>query len=199
LSGPARLVGEAAARAWARPRVGRLERRASASGVVVEEAHSAGAEFDLLWNDLEGHYANCVVRDARYVQWRFLTALPIPYKVLLSRRDSLPTGYIAYRTAGPRDTANGYIADIFTAPDDADSVHALLGAALTDVWQAGAGVTMVSAVPGSSLYSLLRSAGAMQVKAGFHYDIIPLDSALNVQSLPNPQAWLASGSDSDVV
>ncbi len=199
LSAPARLLGEAAARVWVRPRVGRLERRASASGVAVEEAHSAGSDFDLLWSSLEWHYANCVVRDARYIRWRFLTALPTPYKVLMSQRGGLPTGYIAYRTAGPRDVANGYIADMFTAPDDADSAHALLGAALTDIWQAGAGMAMVTAVPGSPLHSLLRSAGAMQVKTGFDYDIIPLDPTLNVKSLHNPQSWLASGSDFDVV
>ena len=199
ISGPARLMGEIVARAWSRPRIGRLGRYTKPDGISVEEIHTAGSELDLLWERLEKHYDNCVVRDRQYVEWRFLTALPIPYKVLLSRREGQLTGYVAYRPSGPRDTANGYIADLLTAPDDMASAHALLGAALTDMWEAGAGVALVTAVPESALYALLRSAGAMPVKAGFHYDIIPLDPSLNASNIANPQTWLASGSDSDVV
>jgi hypothetical protein len=199
LSGPARLAGEAMARAWIRPRVKRLANEGTSDGLRITNVEAAGKEFDLLWEKLQVHYDNCVVRDAAYVQWRFVTAHPIPYKVLLCSRADKPAGYIAYRTSGPRDTANGFIADLFTAPGDTSSANALLGAALTDTWSAGAGVAMVTAVPGSALYALLRSAGAMPVKAGFHYDLIPLDLDLNIESLASPQQWHAVGSDSDVV
>ena len=146
LQGPAYLAGEAGARLLVRPRVGSLARQ---TGLSVEEATAAGEEFDRLWAALEGAYASCVVRDASYVQWRFLDALPVPYKVLLARREGEPVGYIAYRAWAPRGGHNAYIADLFTAPEDREATKALLGSALQDLWRAKAGVAMVTAVPGS--------------------------------------------------
>ena len=201
LSRPAHLMGEVVARSWVRPRVLRLTRRSHTSGINIEQVRSAGADFDTLWATLEGHYDNCIVRDAQYVQWRFLSALPSPYDVLIAHRGTHPTGYIAYRTAGLRDIENGYIADLATAPDDEATAHALLGAALQNIWEAGAGVALVTAAPGSARYALLRSAGAFRASAGaaFDYDLILLDPQLEARALAGNRRWLASGSDSDVV
>jgi predicted N-acetyltransferase YhbS len=193
---PAYLAGEAGARLWVRPRVGRLARQA---GVSIEEASAAGEKFDRLWASLEGNYANCVVRDSSYVQWRFLNALPVPYKVLLARREGEPVGYIAYRAWAPRGGHNAYIADLFTAPEEREATKALLGGALQDLWRAQAGVVMVTAVPGSCLHRLLREAGGRPSSAAFQYDLIPLDSSLDIKELANPALWLSSGSDTDVV
>jgi len=201
LSRPAHILGEVVARSWARTRTQNLMRHSRSSGINIEKVRSAGADFDKLWSDLECHYDNCIVRDAQYVQWRFLSALPSPYEVLVSHRGDSPTGYIAYRTAGLRDVGNGYIADLFTAPDDEASAHALIGAALQNIWKAGAGMALVTAAPGSDRYAILRSAGAFRAAAvaSFDYDLILLDPQLYARALAENRRWLASGSDSDVV
>jgi hypothetical protein len=200
-SRPAHLLGEVVARSWARPRTRNLTRHSRSSGINIERVQAASADFDRLWSDLECHYDNCIVRDAQYVEWRFLSALPSPYEVLISHRGDSPTGYIAYRTSGLRDVGNGYIADLFTAPDDAASAHALIGAALQNIWNAGAGIALVTAAPGSARYAMLRSAGAFRApaKASFDYDLILLDPQLDARTIADNPRWLASGSDSDVV
>ena len=192
----AHLLGEAASQLWSRPRVRRLGR---GSDISLEATSATGDTFDRLWADLERYYPNCVMRDAAYVQWRFLDALPVPYKLLLARRGKRPVGYIAYRAWNPRGGHAAYIADLFAAPGDSDAARALLGGALRALWKAGAGAAMVTAVPGSALYQTLREAGALPSSAAFHYDLIPLDPSLNLEALADPSLWLASGSDSDVV
>jgi predicted N-acetyltransferase YhbS len=192
----AHLAGEAVAYLWSRPRVRRL---AQDKSVQVEEVTTAGEEFDLLWACLEGAYHNSVVRDAAYVRWRFLSALPVPYKLLLARDGEEPLGYIAYRYWSPRGGTTAYIADLFTAPGDTRATNALLAAALRDLWQQGAGTAMVTAVPGSALHSTLREAGARPLEAAFHYDLISLDPTLDITAMSDPELWIVSGSDSDVV
>jgi hypothetical protein len=133
------------------------------------------------------------------VQWRFLDAQPAPYKVLLARRQDHPVGYIAYRAWTPRGGPNAYIGDIFAGPEDRDTVAALVGAALDDLWGMGVGMAMVTAVPGSALYDALRQLGGRPSAAAFLYDLIPLDETLPIETIADPALWLASGSDSDVV
>jgi predicted N-acetyltransferase YhbS len=196
LRGPAYVAGEAASRLLTRRRVGSLTRKA---GVQIAGLRAAGEEIDALWSALEPHYPNCLVRDAAYVRWRFLHALPEPYRVLLARAGGTPTGYIAYRAWAPRGGNNAYIADLFTAPNDQETARALLGAALNDLWQRQISIVSVTAVPGSALYAHLTGAGFRAVGVGFGYDLVPLGKGLDTSALSDPKIWLASGSDSDVV
>src|SRR5947207_15381365 len=68
--------------------------QAERRGVRIAREQRAGSEFDELWARVGPAYENCVVRDAAWVQWRFLDAPGGVYSVLLAEREDGPSGYI---------------------------------------------------------------------------------------------------------
>ena len=92
LTVPLAPLADALARVWraaARFPGGRMR------GVRVEAIACAGAEIDELWDRAGAPYGNAVVRDAAWVNWRYLQAPGFPYKVLLARVAGEPAGYVA--------------------------------------------------------------------------------------------------------
>lgn len=171
------------------------------SGVSIEEVTSSAntTAFDMLWANLSGCYRNLIVRDGEWVRWRYLDAVGHRYRVLLARTDGELAGYLAYRVDASPGRAAGYIADIFTAPDAPNVARALLGTALDNLWQQKAGSVRATAVPGSTLHSLLSMVGFRPMSAAFGTMIIPFDPSLDVAKLSNGMSWHLTGGDFDVV
>jgi hypothetical protein len=157
--------------------------------------------FDVIWRHASPTWSNLVVRDAAWVEWRFLRATPAPYTLHVAWRGNGPVGYVAFRTSGRPDNVNGYIADIFTRHGDLAAASALVMSALETFHKDGAGLSLALAVPGTALYSLLRSLGFFKSRSqmSFSFEAVPLDAAMTVDALGAAGDWHLAGSDSDVI
>ncbi len=204
LSGPvgkaASVAAGAASFVWRSAFRGIMSGRTGESGVGVEEASEPG-DFDRLWSLMAGGYENVVARYGEWVDWRFMRAAVYSYRVLVARKQGEPYGYIAYRLAERGERLNGYIADVFMAPDDVATAAALVKSALDDLSARGASMVLATAPPGSTLYSRLRGLGFLPTRRGtaFNFEIVPLQPDVEIAALSDPRAWHLTAGDFDVV
>ena len=89
---------------------------------------------DALWQSVRTAYRFSLVHDRSYLDWRY-AACPTPYRIFKAARDGAPSGWAV--TFANRAEPLGFIADLFAAPNDRETVDALLGACVPDLIQNG--------------------------------------------------------------
>jgi hypothetical protein len=167
--------------------------------VRVRLVERAGPEFDRLWRRCGMDTAASLVRDATWVNWRYLDAPAFDYRVLLAERDGQPVGYAAYRVEARVAGVAGFVAELFAAQADAPTRRTLIAETLAALRQAGADNAVTLAVPGSPLERDLRGAGFLYSRGAFGVQIVPLDPELPLGVLRDPQSWNMAGGDFDVI
>lgn len=166
--------------------------------IEIERVTASSTMFDELWSAASGEYANLIVRNSEWVEWRYLKATDLYYKVLLARIEGAPYGYIAYRLAGAGKHVNAYVADLFVRRGADAVTGALLKAALADVSAAGAGMVLSAVAPQSALYHQMRRFGFLKGSAQFSFEIVPLQSTLDPGSLADSSSWHLTAGDFDI-
>lgn len=104
-----------------------------ATDLEIREIDSFDDRFDLLFEEASGTCDFIVVRDARYLNWRYVECPHRAYTILLAEEGSDLLGYIVL-AVGRRPGGKGYIVDFLTKPGgrgkDAAALlvhHAVLG------------------------------------------------------------------------
>ncbi len=128
--------------AWMRPLVGPLMDGAAAalnrtrapripSGWTAHMVEHAGPEFDALWLELKDRFPLIAVRDASFVQWRFLDDPVFDHRVMMARNPTgQVAGYVALRLVDRRGMRVGRIMDLFGDPNTPEMVDTLVAAAV---------------------------------------------------------------------
>jgi len=100
-------------------------------GLVVEEVKQIDSEFDILWRSISHHFPIIVVRDQKFVKWRFLDD-PVFEHTLLVARDlsGKLCGYLDFCVSKKKEMLFCRIMDIFCTPTSVDVIDSLLGRAL---------------------------------------------------------------------
>lgn len=171
----------------------------AARGVTVEPVERPGLEFDALWAALRPQYEALVVRDRAWVAYRYGDAPGFGYRLLLARRGGRPAGYLAYRVTASDDRATGWIADLFTAPQDGAALAALLRAALAALRAAGADDARALVPERTPTYRAFRRAGFLGGPGAFDVSIVPMAPDLPIDLLRDPNRWFTMGGDFDVI
>ena len=173
--------------------------RSAGSGVEVEPVGQPGAELDALWSAVGPAHEGLVVRDRAWVTYRYTAAPELGYRLLLARRHGEPVGYLVYRTSMLDGRVIGWIADVFTAPDDAAARAALLRSALVLLLVAGADHVRALVPTGTALFSAFRRAGFLLRRGEFDISTVPLAAGLPSAMLRDPRRWFTMGGDFDVI
>jgi hypothetical protein len=161
-------------------------------GVSVRQLRAPEPALDEIWTRLAPAWPNGVVRDAEWLDWRYLQAPAGEYGVLLAERMGHPTGHLAYKLAG----GQGWIADLLAA--SASDSRALLRAALAQFRVAGVERVRALVAPRSPMHQALQAAGFSGQRGG-QFAVVPLDPGLPLEEITRPEAWLVSGGDFDVL
>jgi hypothetical protein len=125
-------------------------------GLRVEEVAAFDGRFDRLWKRLRDRHPVMVVRDALYLNWRFL-AIPLrEYVCLLATEADVPRGYAVLRVAELLGLRAGLLVDFIVAPGEARAAEALLSHALS--WFADEDVDLLATLmlPHTFEYRMLR-------------------------------------------
>lgn len=173
--------------------------RAAERGVHVSTVDQPGPEYDALWDRIGSEYRALVVRDRAWVAYRYAQAPGFGYRLLLAQVDGQPAGYLAYRLTEHKGRKTGWIADLFTAPEDGPARAALLRRALADLLAAGAMTVRTLAAPGTATFRSFRRAGFLPASSGFDVSIVPLAPDLPRGLLSDPDRWFTMGGDYDVI
>jgi len=158
----------------------------------------AGDSFDRLWTRCATDATFSAVRDASWVQWRFLSSPARKYDVVLAYRNGEAVGYSAMHVASTSDKTSAFLAEIVTPSSDTGAQDNLLAGAVANAYAAGADVLTALAVPGTNLHASLRRAGFLRGPA-FGVYIVPFTAGLPMDRLRRPENWRLSGAEFDVV
>lgn len=114
-----------------------LSRRSVAPGVTIGRIDTFDERFDALWQRCSRDYPVMLVRDRRYLHWRFIERPDATYTVLAATRDADLLGYLVVRSADKEDGRWGYLVD-FLVRDRSPSVFSLLvGPGIEDLRREG--------------------------------------------------------------
>lgn len=168
------------------------------SQVRVERVERADDAFDAIWEHCKGDFMFSTVRDRLWVDWRFLRCAMRSYEVLVGYRSGRPIGYAALGLPRGNEGHTGHLAELLVAQSDPGARDTLLHEAVRRIESAGAESIATLAVPGTTAFSALRRRGFFPTHA-FSVQVVPLQPALPLDLLRNPNLWRLSGADFDVV
>ena len=144
-----RTLGRTAGRVIdaARRLVPRIRRRGTVPGVSLERVRSFDERFDRLWQRACRDYPVMVVRDRRYLEWRFGRRPDARYDVIAVSRASELAGYMVTRS-GSESGDWGYLVDFLVEERSSRLFSFLLDEAVESLRREGAvGISCRVAVP----------------------------------------------------
>jgi GNAT superfamily N-acetyltransferase len=99
--------------------------------------------LDGVWRGMLDSYGITRMRDAEYLNWRYVRHPNLDYHILLAERDGVAVGYIAWRLPPPSDPERrAVITDFLVRNGDADAFRLLVSQVIVEA--SGAGVEVLS-------------------------------------------------------
>lgn len=164
----------------------------SSSSICVDAIRRFESDIDQLWEGTQEQFSLSLVRDSRYLNWRYVEC-PTPYRIWRARRQQQMAGYLVafISRLGPIAT----ILDLYTHPADEEAAAALLNVAVHDMLREGTQVvyawTLQSGADSASSRLLKRTCRFVS-KPLLHFAMRPLNGR-TVQDLPAARWQLTAG------
>ena len=93
----------------------------------IEKAIGINSEFDALWERLSYHFPIIIVRDRKFLQWRFMEDPGFEHTLLVARdKRGLLCGYIDFCISKRRKMLVGRIMDLLCQPESGGLIDSLL-------------------------------------------------------------------------
>ena len=127
-----------------------------APGIDISRIDRFGDEFDAFWQRIRGRHGVVLVRDARYLNWRFRDIPIRRYECFAASEGGEATGYVSLRLAEIAGMKAGLIVDFVTANERAG--EALLSQALAFFSDHDIDLLASLMLPHTCEYRLLRRA-----------------------------------------
>lgn len=167
---PAWAGGVLAAAAGGAARLTHLFRH-PAQHLEASSLDAFGEETDMLWQRLKNKYAVQLVRDSRYMNWRY-AANPDPYSKLLFRRGGEACGVLILKQTVRGGMKVGELVD-FLCPGDGPDLSGMLRHGLELLKRDACAFAQAWAIEGSAMESDLRSAGLRIKRRRFKFLFSP--------------------------
>lgn len=166
---------------------------AVAKSIAVGSIDRFDESIDLLWARTQDLYPFSLIRDSKYLNWRYVDC-PTPYQRWAARKGDQIVGYLVAVTSRAEPT--GMIVDLFTHPEDKEAAAALLRVAIDSMqgerksviytWTLQAGAT-------SAAHQMLKRACSFVDSPGFHMAVRFLTDKVGPHNLPITGWQLAAG------
>ena len=162
--------------------------------IQVESIDRFGAAADELWARTREHYRFSLVRDSKYLNWRYVECTT-PYRRWTVCRQKQQAGYLVAFVAEAQPIAT--IIDLFTHPQDEEAAATLLHVALEDMLRAGAQAvyTWTPQTGGAAAADRLLKRTCRFIHQQLHFAMRPLGEH-GPQDLPT-SAWQLAAGDFD--
>ena len=165
--------------------------------IEVTTVDEPSADFDVIWERCRGDTAFSAVRDAAWVERRFLSSPARRYELLVARRQNVPAAWLAYSLNHDRSRTTAQVAELFASKDDTASSAALMLELLRRLREHDVELVCTLAVPGTPLFAWFRSIGFLRGPS-FGVQLVPLAIDVPFERLQDPSAWRLTGADFDV-
>lgn len=168
-------------------------------GVEVRSEPVFPPSMDGLYEKASPLIGNHVIRDWKYLRWRYDDNPRHSYKRFFAYRSDEPTGYCVCGKTERDGIKIGLVVDILASPDDRASVSSLLRAALS--WFREEGMLLASCLlpKGSPFLKTLKRAGFLVPKRPFPYIVRINDDSLDRKEIAEGRRWHITFGDGDFV
>lgn len=161
------------------------------------------AEFDDLWADFAQDVHIGVVRDAKFLSWRFASRPKTPYRSLAYYSQGRLEGFVTFLLHTPHDAPVGAVMELIHRSGRVDVGAALLATALDTLASEGAEVALTWNLDTSPNHAAFRKAGFLKpprsmIPGQLHFGVAALDAPADA-ALANRDSWYVSYADSDTV
>ena len=171
------------------------------SDLEVGEVDRFGVEHDRLWARVAPRFACAVVRDASYLNWKYVAQPGQTFRRLEIRRgeDIVAVVVVTTRDQEPGYAyRRGFIVDVVVDPGDRPAVHGALRAACDSLQRAGADLAWCDVI-NPALESELEACGFLRREATRWLLVSTAGAdAAAAAVLRDPGAWLVTAGDSDI-
>ena len=165
-------------------------------GYTIEEVQRFDGSADELWANEASHgYRVAQVRDAAYLNWRYV-ANPDHYDLLTLRRDSRLVGIAVVATTLRRGIRVGELMELIHGADDEVALRLLVRAASARAEGSGCWLLQAWSVPHTRLDERLRRAGLRWRRGEVKFLLSP---GFPGAAASDPDAWLLSQGDGNDV
>jgi GNAT superfamily N-acetyltransferase len=176
------------------PRQVRWRRRLPAE-VTMGEVEAFDASADELWDQVSQSFRVAQVRDAAYLNWRYV-ANPDHYDLLTLRRGGRLVGIAVLGRTLRRGVRVGELMELIHDPEDEDAARRLVAAAATRAADLGCRLLQAWSVPNTRQDARLRRAGLRWRRSEIRFLLSP---GFPGGSSSDPDAWLLSQGDGNDV
>ncbi|OEC86105.1 MULTISPECIES: GNAT family N-acetyltransferase [Methanobacterium] len=84
----------------------------------INQIYFFSGDFDLLWQKLSNQFEIAVIRDSKYLNWRYVQRPGYDYKIFSAVEEGVLKGYIVLREDNMFDLKLGLVVDILTFDED---------------------------------------------------------------------------------
>jgi hypothetical protein len=148
---------------------------------VVRPVARLDDQGDALWERLRGRYPYAVVRDGRYLNWRYSRRSDRKYVLWQAANPS--SGQIVGLAVLGGTRSDGLILELLTDPHDARSIAALVRASIAHFSRERKRRVRAWFPPGGSLPRCAQATGFRAAEVRFYLNLLPLDGSLDVAAL----------------
>lgn len=183
-----------------------IPHRGLPSGCAVHDVSRFGPEFDDLWDRARGRYRVWVVRDARYLNWRYVDNPSATYERIAVYRGAEVLAYAILKSEERFGLKMGSVVDLVATEGDRALESYLLGEALRRFRDAGLDIASCMALEHTSVARALLRRGFIPVPAEVYPQELHLGatchSTARVSEEPmilDPTSWFITWGDHDQV
>jgi len=164
-------------------------------GSEVRELDSFGPDADRLWDAVSSGYRVAIIRNADYLNWRYVDN-PGDYSAFGVFNQDRLTGIIVVTTTLRRGVVVGEIVDYVCGVDDRKTFKLLIDIAVDHLRGSGCALAQAWSIPGTAGDRRLRAAGLRLPRAETKFLISP---AYPDPIIYRPESWfLTQGDGNDV-
>ena len=161
------------------------------------------SEFDTFWNSVKDKYPIMGVRNAEYINWRYLTAPLRDYTVFIAKDKDKIVGYTAVTTQLVEDIKNGMLVDFLVEHGRKDAAKALLRYTCDYFYQNNSELIGTLMLPTCEEYKYIKKFGFLVCPKKFLPQpfsfIIKMLSGKNAEKTEDISNWFFTMGDYDAV
>jgi len=143
----------------------RIEDNDNLRNVEIHAIESFDDRIDDFWKKVSKDYTIIVVRDKKYLNWRYFEKPNVKYTVLLAEKNEIILGYIVLRSRNEEKLKSGYIVDVLASSDKKVIIQALVLKAIKHFREQNVDKVVCMMLTNSPFYRILRCNGFIPVKS----------------------------------
>lgn len=170
------------------------------NGLAVSQISYFDDRFDAFWQKVSNDYNIIVVRDKKYLNWRYIDVPNAKYMVYVAEKDEEIYGYVVLGYDKTKELTFGYIYDIIAPSDREDVIQCLISKSVERFEEQKVDVIFSQMVP-NKIYrkALLKNGFIPYFRSKSRFIAYNASPNLSQSFIKNPKNWFIQKGDLPMV